>query len=86
MSLLIQKEETKEFIELDCLVPDVYESDILLSRNKEDYLPNRANICGLEDINFSNFSVSLKGIKKIKIYPIVGKKKSFRIKISHIKD
>lgn len=87
MSCLIKKSDSKsEFIELDCEIPDVYESEILLNRDIEDYGPDRANICGSDYIQFTKFKISLIGMQKVKIYPQVVKKKSFRIKITHEED
>jgi hypothetical protein len=37
-------------------------------------------------VQFSKFKISLGGISKLKIYPVIVKKKSFRIKIGHEKE
>jgi hypothetical protein len=68
---------------LNCELPDVYESEILLNKGIEDYLPDRANICGGDYIEFSKYRLSLVGLIKIKICPVIVKKKSFRIKLTH---
>ena len=63
MSCLIKKSDSKsEFIELDCEIPDVYESEILLNRDIEDYGADRANICGTDYIQFTKFKISLIGM------------------------